>query len=165
MDTSDFFAATRHYCAEELKQGWVFLSAGLGLSLAGAWMWKSQSAFRHALWPLLAVAVLQLAVGGTSLMRAPARIQEAQTRLASDGAGFKADETRRLAKALDAFRFYKLAAIAGILAAIGLALFLSQNAVARGWALGLLVQSALMLAADLVAEQRAEAYLDLLRRL
>jgi hypothetical protein len=32
-------------------------------------------------------------------------------------------------------------------------------------ALGLLVQSAFMLAADLVAEQRTEVYLDALRRL
>jgi hypothetical protein len=161
----EYLAVTRHYCSEELKQGFVFLAMGLVSGAAGAWLWRSHSAFRHALWPLLVVAVLQLALGGLTLLRQPAGGRQAETRLVSDPPAFKADETRRLTSLMDTLRFYKLAWIAGVLAAIGLALFLSQNDFARGWALGLLLQSSLMLAADLVAEQRAEAYLEVLRRL
>jgi hypothetical protein len=165
MNPAEFLALARHYCAEELKQAWVFLAQALVAGLAGVWLWRSHSAFRHALWPLLFVAVLQLAVGSAVLLRLPARAARLEAALSADSAAFKASETLRLVRALDAFRFYKLAEIAGVLVAIGLALFLPHNAVARGWALGLLLQSALMLAADLVAEQRTEAYLDLLRRL
>lgn len=155
----------RHYCVEEMKQSWAFIAWGMGMTLAGSWLWKTQSAFRHALWPLLAVAAIQLAVGGVTLLRTPQRRGQLEAQLAADGAAFKATETLRLSRVLDAFRFYKLAEIALVLAAIGLALFLPHNDTARGWALGLLVQACVLLAADLVAEQRAEAYLDVLRRL
>jgi len=165
VDRDQLLAMTRHYGSEELKQGWVFLCIGLSAALAGAWLWRSQSAFRHALWPLLLLAAAQMAMGGMTLLRQPAAGRRAAAALASNPPAFKAGETRRLTKLLDKLRFHKLAWIAGVLAALGLALFLSHNAAARGWALGLLLQSTLMLAANLVAEQRSEAYLDLLRRL
>jgi len=155
----------RHYFAEELKQGWVFTALGVAATLAGSWLWKSQGAFRHALWPLLVVAAVQLAVGGVVLLRTPPRAAEIETQLGADPAGFRASEVLRLTQSLDAFRFCKLAEIAAVLAAIALALFLPHNDAARGWALGLLLQSSFMLAASLVAEQRAEVYLDALRRL
>jgi hypothetical protein len=164
VDRDQLLAMVRHYGSEELKQGLVFLGLGLSAALAGAWLWRSQSAFRHALWPLLLLAGVQMAMGGMALLRQPAACRRDQAGLASNPPAFKAGETRRLTRHMDALRFHKLAWIAGVLAALGLALFLSHNAVARGWALGLLLQSTLMLAANLVAEQRTEAYLDLLRR-
>jgi hypothetical protein len=113
----------------------------------------------------LLLAAVQMAMGGMTLLRQPPAGRRAEAGLASNPPAFKAGETRRLTKLMDKLRFHKLAWIAGVLAALGLALFLSHNAVARGWALGLLLQSTLMLAANLVAEQRTGAYLDLLRHL
>jgi hypothetical protein len=165
VDRDQLLAMTRHYGSEELKQGWVFLCVGLSAALAGAWLWRSQSAFRHALWPLLLLAAVQMAMGGMTLLRQPPAGRRSEAALVSNPPAFKAGETRRLTRLMDKLRFHKLAWIAGVLAALGLALFLSHNAVARGLALGLLLQSTLMLAANLVAEQRTEAYLDLLRRL
>jgi hypothetical protein len=165
VDPADFIPLLRHYFLEELKQSGVFLALAAAAVVAGCWLWKTQSAFRHALWPLLAVAAIQLAIGSLGLVRIPAKSVDAQARLLADTPGFKSTETLRLTGVLDALRFYKLAEIAMILAAIGLALFLPHNTTARGWALGLLLQAALMLAAGLVAEQRTEGYLDALRRL
>jgi hypothetical protein len=88
-----------------------------------------------------------------------------QAQLDQAPVAFKDQEGQRVARLLDAFRLYKLAEIALIVAAMGLALFLPQQPQARGWALGLLLQAALLLAAGLVAEQRAETYLDAIRRL
>jgi hypothetical protein len=165
VDSTDFLAYVRHTCLEEIKQAWIFIVVGLAACLAGSWLWRSQSAFRHAVWPLCLVALIQLAVGGTILVRAPERLRSLELSYGADAQAFKAAETLRLTRVLDLFRFYKLAEIAGVLCAMGLALFFAHNAVARGWALGLLLQSVLLLAADLVAEQRSEAYLDLLRRI
>jgi hypothetical protein len=154
----------RHYFAEELRTAWVFVVvAGLALA-AGAWLWKVNSAFKHALWPLGAVALIQLAVGGALIVRTPTQVAMLEQGLSQDPAATQAAESLRLTKVLDAFRVYKLFEIALLLTAIGLALFLPQHPVARGVALGLLLQSAALLAADLVAEHRAEAYLDALRR-
>jgi hypothetical protein len=162
---SEFLEILRHYLAEELKQSWAFLAAAVGAIAAGSWLWRTHSAFRHALWPLVLVAGIQLAAGSITLLRSPQLSSQWESRLAADAGSFKASELLRLTGLLDAFRFYKLAEIAALLTAIGLALFLPHNDTARGWALGLLLQSAVLLAATLVAEQRTEAYLDVLRRL
>jgi hypothetical protein len=155
----------RHYFAEELKESWVFILAGcLALGL-GAWLWRSQSAFKHALWPLAAIALIQLGVGGAIVARTPSQLIGLEQGLQRDPKVTRDAEVARLLKVLDAFRFYKLAEMALLAVALGLALFLPHNAIARGVALGLLLQASLMLAADLVAEHRAEAYLDVLRRL
>lgn len=165
MDQASMLAVLKHYFAEEVKESWIFVLAGLLALAAGVWLWKSQSAFKHALWPLAAVAIIQVAVGGAIVLRTPAQSTSLEVQLAADPAAFKAAETGRLLRVMDAFRFYKLAEIALILTAIGLALFLPHNDIARGVALGLLLQASLMLAADLVAEHRAQIYLEALARL
>jgi hypothetical protein len=165
MDRDGVLAILQHYFKEEAKTGWAFLAAAALALAGGAWLWRSQSAFRHALWPLAGLALLQAGVGATLVLRAPQRAAALQAQLALAPADVKDQEGQRVARSLDAFRLYKLAEIALILTALGLALFLPQQPAARGWALGLLLQASLLLAAGLVAEQRAEAYLDALRRL
>ena len=165
MDRDGLLAVLRHYFNEEVKGAWVFLAVAVLALLAAAWLWRSQSAFRHACWPLAAFALLQLGVGAVVVARVPAQQAALEQELAQQPAAFKAQESQRVAQLLDAFRFYKLAEIALVLVALGLALFLPHNVVARGWGLGLLLQSTLLLSACLVAELRAEAYLDAIRRL
>lgn len=165
MDQASMLAVLKHYFSEEVKESWIFILAGFLAMGVGAWLWKSQSAFKHALWPLAAVAAIQVVVGGAIVLRTPAQAQALEAQLAADTPAYKAEETGRILRVMDAFRFYKLAEIALILAAIGLALFLPHNDIARGVALGLLLQASLMLAADLVAEHRAQVYLEALARL
>jgi hypothetical protein len=165
MDRDDLMAVLRHYFNEEVKGAWAYVGLGLLALLAGIWLWRSQSAFRHACWPLGAAALLQLSVGAVIVLRAPAQQAALEQSLAQQPAAFKAQEGQRMAQLLDAFRFYKLAEIGLVLMALGLALFLPHNDVARGWGLGLLLQSTLLLSAGLVAELRAETYLDAIRRL
>jgi hypothetical protein len=165
MDQASMLAVLRHYFSEELKESWVFVLVGLLAVAVGVWLWKSQSAFKHALWPLAAVAVIQVVAGGTIVLRTPAQTAALEAQLAADPPAFKAAETGRVLRVMDAFRFYKLAEIACILVAIGLALFLPHNDIARGVALGLLLQASLGLAADLVAEHRAQVYLEAIARL
>lgn len=155
----------RHYFNEEVKGAWIFLAVGLVALLAGLWLWRSQSAFKHACWPLAAVALLQMGAGAVIVLRIPAQEAALEQSLAQQPAAFKAQESQRMAQLLDAFRFYKLAEIALVLMALGLALFLPHNVLARGWGLGLLIQSTFLLSAGLVAELRAETYLDAIRRL
>lgn len=165
MDRDPFLPVLQHYFSEELKEAWAFIILGVLALLAGGWLWRHQSAFKHALWPLAGVAVLQIAVGTVVAERAPRQAAALEAQWTREPAACKEQESQRLARVLDAFRFYKLAEIAAILVALGLALFLPQQPLARGWALGLLLQSALLLAAGMVAEQRAETYLDFIRRL
>jgi hypothetical protein len=165
MDRDDLLAVLRHYFNEEVKGAWVYLGLGILALVAGVWLWRSQSAFRHACWPLALVALLQMSVGAVIVLRVPAQRAALEQDLAHQPAAFKAQESQRVAQLLDAFRFYKLTEIALVLVALGLALFLPHNDIARGWGLGLLLQSVFLLSAGLVAELRAETYLDAIRRL
>lgn len=165
LDQAAFLTTLRHYFAEEVKESWAFVAAAVLALAAGAWLWRTQSAFKHALWPLAAVACIQAAVGGAILLRTPRQVAALEAQLASDPAGLKSAESLRVLRVLDAFRFYKLLEIALIVTAMGLALFMPHHEAARGWALGLLLQASLMLAADLVAEHRAQAYLEAIARL
>src|SRR5665213_1998293 len=75
VNVSEFLALARHACSEEIKQAWIFLVLGMAACLAGTWLWKNHSAFRHALWPLCLVAVIQIAVGSATLWRMSDRIE------------------------------------------------------------------------------------------
>src|SRR5690349_17711167 len=70
---TDLLGVLRHYFAEELKESWVFVLVGCSAIGLGAWLWRTQSAFKHALWPLAAVAVIQVAVGGAIIARTPSQ--------------------------------------------------------------------------------------------
>jgi hypothetical protein len=161
---TELLGVLRHYFAEELKESWVFVLAGCLALAAGAWLWRTQSAFKHALWPLAAIAVIQLAVGGAIIARTPSQQAGLEQGLQRDPKATRDAEIARLLRVLDGFRFYKLAEMALLAVALGLALLMPHHPIARGVALGLLLQASLMLAADLVAEHRAELYLDVLRR-
>lgn len=73
MDPHAVLAILRHYFAEEVKASWAYVLAAILALAGGAWLWRNHSAFRHALWPLAAVAVIQLGVGGAILARSPAQ--------------------------------------------------------------------------------------------
>ncbi len=147
------------YAVAEQRQALVSLALGLAGALLGLALWKSQSAFRQACWPVWIAAAVQLGMGSASLLRAPAGVPPHEPTSPARVERL----TRRLESRLDVLRFVKLAEVLAVLTALALALFMPLHAHARGWALGLLTEGALLLAADLVAEQRIETFLELLR--
>lgn len=153
------------YFAAEKQESLLFLAAGLVALLAAALLLRGGGPYRAMAWPLAAIAVIQVAVGGAVLLRTDRQVGALEARLVADPAGFRSEESARMERVMAGFRLYKAVEIALLAAGIGLALAFPRR---EGWyaaGIGLLLQAALMLVLDLFAEKRGRDYLDAIGRL
>ncbi len=153
------------YFAAEKQESLLFVAAGLAALVAAALLLRGSGPYRAMAWPLAAVAAIQLAVGGTVLLRTDRQVAGLEARLAANPAGFRDLEAARMERVMAGFRLYKAVEIALLAAGIALCLAFPRR---EGWyaaGIGLLVQAALMLVLDLFAEKRGRDYLDAVARL
>jgi len=152
------------YFAAEKSESLLFLIVGVvALCLAGV-LFRHQGAPRGAAYPLAAVALIQIVVGGTVYFRTDGQVGALRQQLDADPGAFRAVEEARMRVVTRNFRMYKALEI--VLIAVGIALASRRGGdVAYGVGLGLFGQASLMLALDLVAERRAALYLDGVRGL
>lgn len=148
------------YFAAEKAESLVFMGFGwLALVLAALVLWRVRDPlFRGIALPVLVVGAIQVAVGWTIHARTDAQLEALAAQLAADPAAFKADELARMAKVQTGFAIYKSIEALFIVAGLGLALWRGARRFWRGVGLGMLLQGSLMLPADLIAEDRAAAY-------
>jgi hypothetical protein len=160
---NEMHVAVITYFTAEKRESLLFLIAGGAAIVVSAWLWATGSPQRAMAYPLVAVALIQLVVGWTVFARTDRQVRDLHTQLARDPAAYAAAETPRMAAVQRSFRIYK--AIEIVLLAAGLAgFFLFRNRPdLYAAALGLALQAALMLVFDLVAEQRAEVYVEQIR--
>ncbi len=153
------------YFAAEKQESLFFVAAGLAALVAAALLLRGSGPYRAMAWPLAAVAAVQLAVGGTVLLRTDRQVAALEARLAADPAGFRDVEAARMERVMGGFRLYKAVEIALLAAGIGLALAFPRRQGPHAAGIGLLIQAALMLVLDLFAEKRGRDYLDAIARL
>ena len=148
------------YFAAEKTESLVFLVFGMAVIVFAAFTlgrWRDPLIKGLAI-PLLAVGAIQVAVGTTIFARTDAQVSSLMAQYQLAPASFRTQELARMKVVSDGFTIYKI--IEAVFIAAGLLLALMPNARRfwRGFGLGMLVQGALMLPADLVAEDRAENY-------
>lgn len=157
-------AVIRHFTAEK-RAGLLFMLVGVGAIATSVFFWWTGSPWRGMGYPLAAIGLIQLVVGGTVCFRTDAQTLDLHRRLASDPRQYVAAETPRMEKVQKSFVLYRWIEIALLaLGVLGLFLFRDRQAL---WAafMGLMLQSALMLGMDFVAERRAEVYVERIRQL
>ena len=161
---NEMHAAVITYFSAEKRESLLFLMAG-GAAIAGSvWLWVTGSPYRAMVWPLAGIAVIQLVVGWTVWSRTDRQVRDLHTLLAKDPAAYAGAEVPRMETVQKSFRIYKAIEIA-LLAAGLLGIFLLRDRPAlHAAAIGLVLQAGLMLAFDLVAERRADVYVDRVRR-
>ena len=149
------------YFAAERVESLAFVSLALiAIAFAVFALWR----MRDPLWkglaiPLLLVGLIQLGVGVTIFARTDAQVAALKAQYQAAPASLKAQELSRMRAVSSSFATYKAIEVAFI--AIGLALAATRRASRfwRGIGLGMLVQGAWMLPADLLAEDRAADYI------
>lgn len=162
---NEMHAAVITYFAAEKKESLLFLMTGGAAIAASVWLWVTESPQRAMGWPLVAVALIQLVVGWTVYSRTDRQTRDLHTLLAKDPPAYVRAEVPRMETVQKSFRIYKAIEIA-LLAAGLLGMFFLRDRHSLYWAsLGLALQAALMLVFDLVAERRADVYVDQIRRL
>jgi hypothetical protein len=180
--------AMNTYFSAESGESLLFVVVGVAAIGVSIGMLVLNAPLRAAAWPLIAVALIQLGVGGGVYLRTPAQVMGLKGQFATAPVAYHRAETQRMAVVMDKFSIYKTLELALLaVGAVCLALGRSQAApktaspnggfAARAWAdwrssparvhlfaigLGLALQAGFMLVMDLFAEARAHDYLKAL---
>lgn len=152
-----------YFRAEKQWSLYILIVAAVAI-LFGAVLWWSGSRFRGAAIPLTAIAIIQLTAGGTIYMRTDAQIDTLTEQYYTDREAYAVAETARMEEVMSGFRFYEIMEIALIIGGLAMMVLLRKRPAYVGAGAGLILQAAIMLAFDLIASQRAQVYLDALRR-
>ena len=148
------------YFGAEKTEGLVFLLVGLlACAVAALVLWRVRDPlFRGFALPLALVGLIQVGVGANIHARTDAQLAALKAQYLAAPAEFKAQEGARMKSVRAGFLAYKAVEIAFIVIGLTLAFARGLHRFWRGLGLGMLVQGALMLPADLIAEERAAVY-------
>ncbi len=154
----------RYFQAEKAESALFLLAAAAAIAISLVLI-NSASEYRWTAAPLLAIALVQLVVGGAVLLRTNRQVENLTAQLDSDPQDYRSQELARMDTVARNFRLYKGIEIA--LLAIGVILTYALRDRMTWYAVGTgcIAQSALMLVFDLVAEHRADLYVEHIRRL
>ena len=147
-----------YFRAEKFEAAFYFAAGLLAIALS-AWLWRTASPYRGAAIPLVLVALIQLAVGGSVFARTDRQSATLSQQLAASAATYRAAELARMEKVMTGFATYKVIEIALLLAGIALSCWPgARRTLWEGVSIGLVGQASLMLLLDLIAERRARDY-------
>jgi hypothetical protein len=156
----------KDYFGGEKAQAYVFLGAGVAALGTGAFLFSRDGRVaRGASYPVLAIGLLQAAVGTGLILRTDGQVAERERRIAHDAAGFQRDELARMEGVMSRFTVAMYTELAVGAAGLGLLAYGARQAqpTLQGIGLGLAIQCAVMLSLDFAAAQRGQRYLDALQ--
>jgi hypothetical protein len=152
------------YFGAEKAESFLFALVGLvAITLAVYFFAKLKQPFYNGIaYPLIAIALIQITVGGSVYLRSSKDIARVNQMIQIDKTRILTEEIPRMKIVMNNFVFYRWIEI--VLVLIGLALLFSFKSATmwKGVGLGLVIQSALMLLLDFFAESRGREYLDYL---
>ncbi len=158
-------AAIITYFKAEKRESLLFMAVGFAAITASVFLWRTDSPWRGMAYPLVAVALIQIVAGSTVYFRTDAQVLGLHGQLATDPDGYLETELPRMETVRRSFSLYKGIEITLLVLGVAGYFFFRERQALFAASLGLMLQSALMLALDLVAERRADVYLDHIRRL
>jgi hypothetical protein len=151
-----------HYFGAEKLESLLFVVVG-ALAIAFAlWLLRRRSRLRGMAIPLIAVALIQLVVGGTVYLRSDAQATQLQLQARDAPEVFKSAETARMKTAIANFELYRSIEIGLLALGMAIVVLLRNREFWFAFGLGLVLQSGFMLALDHFAEARAHAYVKAL---
>jgi len=153
------------YFSEEKAESWLFILVGVVALGASVWLLRTGSAYRGMAYPLIAVGLIQIVVGGSVAFRTDAQVAALTAQLASSPSAFQLAEVPRMEVVMRNFALYKGVEIALLLVGVALTYAFRQKELVYGIGVGLVMQASLMLVLDLFAERRGDEYLSALRAL
>lgn len=154
---------TKYFLAEK-HESLLFMLIGAAAIAAAIFLFKNDSAYKGLAYPLIAIALIQLVVGGSVYFRTDGQIKNLTEQFKNDPVAYKTDELARMQTVNNNFKIYKIIEIVLVLAGIALTLMFRQHQLLYAIAVGLMIQSSIMLVLDLFAEKRAEEYVKYIER-
>ena len=154
----------RYFQAEKSASVLFVLAATLAV-LISIFLINSANEYRWMAAPLLAIALLQAVAGSTVLLRTNQQVARLTDQLDSDPLDYRAQELARMTTVQSSFRLYRAIEVAVLLGGVALTYGLRSRLSWYAVGIGCIAQGALMLVFDLIAEHRAEVYVEHIQRL
>jgi MFS family permease len=149
------------YFTAEKSESLIFMAFGIITILFSAYaLFKwGDSFYKGFAIPVILIGLIQMVVGSTVYFRSDKQIQEMENLFQKDTVAFAEAETPRMEAVMKNFSLYKKVEVAFVV--IGLILIFSFSAKEfwLGIGVGMLLQGALMLTADIFAERRGKEYI------
>ncbi|HMJ56046.1 MAG TPA: hypothetical protein VK540_28455 [Polyangiaceae bacterium] len=152
------------YFHAEKQESAVFVAMGLAAIAAAIRIWQRHPRFRTIAYPLVAIAVIQLVVGGAVFARTESQVAALVEQRRADPAAFRAAEGARMAQVMENFQIYKAIEIAMLIGGVGLVILCRKRPALAAIGLGCMLQGGAMLAFDLFAETRGRTYVEAIGR-
>jgi len=146
------------YFSAEKRAALLFMLVGVGAIALAAWLVRQRSALRGMAIPLVAVALVQLAVGGTVYVRSDAQSAQLQQLARRDAAELKRVEAPRMKTVIADFALYRQVQIGLLALGMAIVVLLRNREFGFAFGLGLVLQAGFMLALDHFAQARAHEY-------
>jgi hypothetical protein len=153
------------YFHAEKAEALLFMVIGLVAIAIATWLWMNGHRLKAMAFPLVAIALIQLVVGGSVYFRTDAQLARLSQQATAAPAEFKTAETTRMQVVMKNFKLYKGIEIALIALGMLLIAFLQRHDMAAAIGAGLVLQSSVMLCLDMFAEARGQDYLKSLAAL
>lgn len=146
------------YFGAEKLESLLFIVVGALAIAAALVLLRWRSSLRGMALPLIAVALIQLVVGGTVYLRSDAQAAQLQQQARDAPAQFKRAETARMKTVITNFELYRSIEIGLLALGMALVVLLRNREFWFAFGLGLVLQAGFMLALDHFAEARAHDY-------
>lgn len=153
------------YFVAEKQESVLFMLIAIASFIVSFFLWKNNSEYKTMAYPLIAIGVIQLMVGGSVYFRTDAHMHSLTMQLQSASEQFQNEELARMKTVMSNFKVHKLIEIMLLTGGIILSYAFWQNMTWYSIAIGLIAQSAIMLVFDLFAEKRAYEYVGALERM
>ena len=151
------------YFAAEKQGGWLLLALAVVALVVSFLIWRAGWTFRAMAPALSLVALGQFGVGAALVARTDGQVAALTRRLETSAEAARAEEIARIEKVQTSFRWIEIVEVVLLAAGVALALAFRTRPTWSGVGMGLVLQAAVMLVFDLVAEARADRYLTWLR--
>jgi hypothetical protein len=152
------------YFQAEKQESAVFVVMGFVAIVLAVAVWRRFPRYRAVAYPLVAIAFIQILVGGTVWFRTDGQVAALVEQRRTDPAAFRAAEVARMAEVMASFQLYKAIEIVMVVAGTLLVLFLRKRPALGAIGLGCLLQGSAMLVFDLFAEERGRTYVEAIGR-
>ncbi|MBI3219530.1 MAG: hypothetical protein HYZ44_08465 [Bacteroidetes bacterium] len=149
------------YFTAEKNESLIFILFGIltiGFSVYALVKW-GDSFYRGFGIPAILIGIIQMVVGSTVYFRTDKQIIQVGTQYQQDKAAFKKAEGPRMETVMKNFSIYKVAEVAFVVVGLLLIFFAKSQEFWLGIGVGMLLQGALMLTADIFAERRGREYI------
>lgn len=150
------------YFSGEKQESLILMAVGLVAIGISIWLWMNGHRLKSMAYPLVVIALMQMAVGASVYLRTDTQLSALSAQLKTNPAALKAEETTRMQTVMKNFSIYKAIEMALLIVGVGVIAFLQRYDMAAGLAVGLVLQAAFTLTLDIFAEARGADYLSAL---